>query len=173
MPDASPPVGATYGTDPGSTEQILATVRPDGTRKTPAVRGPARAPAKAPARVKGAWPEVTAPPANVPPGWLPPSDAPAPTQTPTPPAPAPTPKPTGPVLAGNPVPAPPTAPGSALTGFDTCAAPSLPTMKAWRAKYAATGICFGGQMMGCGPSNLSTSWVQRGSTMGWSLLPTS
>jgi hypothetical protein len=171
MPDASPPVGATYGTDPGSTEQILATVRPDGTRKTPAVRGPAKAPAKAPARVKGAWPEVTTPPANVPPGWLPPSDAPAP-PTPAPPAPAPTPKPTGPVLAGNPVPAPPTAPGSALTGFDTCAAPSLPTMKAWRAKYAATGIYIGGQMMGCGQSNLSASWVQQAKAMGWSLLPT-
>jgi hypothetical protein len=35
MPDSAPPIGATYGTDPGSTKQILTTVRPDGTRSTP------------------------------------------------------------------------------------------------------------------------------------------
>jgi hypothetical protein len=84
---------------------------------------------------------------------LPPSDKPvppAPTPTPTP---TPTPKPTGPVLASNPVPAPPTTPGSTLPGVDTCAAPSLSTMKAWRATYAATAIYIGGQMTGCGQSN--------------------
>lgn len=65
--------------------------------------------------------------------------------TPTPKA-APAPKPTGPVPAGNPAPTPtqsvppPSAPNGAMAGFDTCAAPSLPTMKAWRAKYSATAI---------------------------------
>jgi hypothetical protein len=227
MPNASPPVGATYGTDAGSTEQILATVRPDGIRDAPAVQGvqPSalprtgdsirvtrhpviveplavlRTPAKTPARGKGAWPLVTTPPVGVPPGWLPPSDRPArptptparptatparpaptparptptparPTATPTPRASTPAPRPTGPVLADNPVPAPPSTPGHALAGFDTCGAPSLPTMKAWRAKYAATAIYIGGQMMGCGQSNLSASWVQQAKAMGWSLMPT-
>jgi len=105
----------------------------------------------------------------VPPGWLPPSDKPVPS---APPTPTPTPKPTGPVLADNPVPAPPTTPGSTRPGFDTCAAPSLSTMKAWRAKYAATAIYIGGQMMGCGQSNLSASWIQQAKAMGWALMPT-
>jgi hypothetical protein len=59
-----------------------------------------------------------------------------------------------------------------MAGFDACAAPSLPTMKAWRAKYAATAIYIGGQMMACGQSNLSASWVQQTEAMGWSLMPT-
>ena len=203
MPTASPPVGATYGTDPGSTEQILATIHADGGAKTrtgdsfratrhPVIveqavtanapaEAPARAPAKTPARRKGAWPEVTTPPTGVPPGWLPPSDAPAPPKPappkpappkPAPPAPTATPQPTGPVLADNPVPNPPSSPAAAVPGFDTCAAPSLPTMKAWRAKYAATAIYIGGQMMGCGQSNLSASWVQQAKAQGWELLPT-
>jgi len=59
-----------------------------------------------------------------------------------------------------------------MAGFDTCAAPSLPTMKAWRAKFAAVGIYIGGQMMACRQSNLSASWVQQAEAMGWSLMPT-
>jgi hypothetical protein len=76
------------------------------------------------------------------------------------------------VLTNNPAPAPPTTPKGPLAGFDTCAAPSLSTMKAWRAKYAATAIYIGGQMMGCGQGNLSASWVQQAKATGWSLLPT-
>jgi len=59
-----------------------------------------------------------------------------------------------------------------MAGFDTCTAPSLPTMKAWRAKYAATAIYIGGQMMACGQANLSATWVQQAEAMGWSLMPT-
>ena len=59
-----------------------------------------------------------------------------------------------------------------MAGFDTCAAPSLPTMKAWRAKYSAIGIYIGGQMMGCGQGNLSATWIQQSEAMGWSLMPT-
>jgi hypothetical protein len=184
MPDASPWVDATYGTDPVSTRQILSTVRPDGTRGARSggdsihvtrhpviVEEPALT--SAPSRGKDtnpAWPIITTPPTGVPPGWLPPSDPPGP----APPAsapPAPAPQPTGPVLANNPVPAPP-APGGTLAGFDTCAAPSLSAMKAWRAKYAATAIYIGGQMMGCGQGNLSASWVQQAKAMGWALMPT-
>jgi Domain of unknown function (DUF1906) len=45
-------------------------------------------------------------------------------------------------------------------------------MKAWRAKYAATAIYIGGQMMACDYGNLSASWVQQSEAMGWSLMPT-
>jgi hypothetical protein len=87
--------------------------------------------------------------------------------------PKPTPRPTGPVLASNPSPSPTQAtPGRILAGFDTCAAPSLPTMKAWRAKYAAAAIYIGGQMMACGQSNLSASWVRQTEAMGYALMPT-
>jgi glycoside hydrolase-like protein len=145
MPNASPPVGATYGTEPGSTEQILATVRPDGIRDAPAVRGgqPSALPGTGDSvRVTRHPVIVTTPPTGVPPGWRPPSDPPAP------------------------------KPITALPGFDTCGAPSLPTMKVWRAKYAATAIYIGGQMMGCGQSNLSVGWIQQAKAMGWSLMPT-
>ncbi len=87
--------------------------------------------------------------------------------------PKPAQKPTGPVLASNPSPAPTrSAPGRAMAGFDTCAAPALPTMKAWRAKYAAAAIYIGGQMMACGQSNLSASWVRQAEAMGYALMPT-
>ncbi len=180
MPDASPPIDATYGTDPGSTEQILTTVRPDGTRgarsggdaihvtRHPVILAePALAAQGQDPNPK--WPIINTPPTGVPPGWLPPSDAPAP---PAPAPPAPAPQPTGPVLANNPVPAPPATTGGTLAGFDTCAAPSLSAMKAWRAKYAATAIYIGGQMMGCSQGNLSAGWVQQAKAMGWALLPT-
>ncbi len=197
MPPAAPPVDATYGTDPDSTVRLLATVRPDsaqngtrngarngaqpGMQKGPAVKGvqPSARPrtgdsfriSRHPVIVKDtnpAWPVVTNPTAGVPPGWLPPASPPA---KPAPPA-KPTPAPTGPVLANNPAPAPPTRPKGTLPGFDTCAAPSLTTMKAWRAKYAATSVYIGGQMMGCGQGNLSAGWVQQTKAAGWSLLPT-
>ena len=49
-----------------------------------------------------------------------------------------------------------------MAGFDTCTAPSLAAMKAWRAKYAAANIYIGGQEMACDYGNLSKSWVQAG-----------
>jgi hypothetical protein len=181
MPAASPRVDATYGTNPGGAVQILATVHPAGVR--PAARprtGDSFRISRHPVIVKDtnpAWPVVTSPTAGVPPGWLPPSSPPVkpPPVKPAPvkPAPpAPGPGPGGPVLTNNPVPAPPANPNGTLVGFDTCAAPSLPTMKAWRAKYAATSVYIGGQMMGCGQGNLSAGWVQQAKATGWSLLPT-
>jgi hypothetical protein len=186
MPDKAPSIGATYGTGPGATEQMLATVRQavttqagperagDSIRSTGhpvVVRAAAHVTARNPA-----WPKagaLTGPGAS----WLTPPSTPAsspsgskftPKSTPKP-----TPKPTGPVLASNPLPVPTqAAAGGTLAGFDTCAAPSLPTMKAWRAKYAATAIYIGGQMMACGQSNLSASWVRQTEAMGYALMPT-
>ncbi len=59
-----------------------------------------------------------------------------------------------------------------MAGFDTCTAPSAAAMKAWKAKYSATNIYIGGQMMACGYGNLSASWVHQVEAMGWSLMPT-
>ena len=61
---------------------------------------------------------------------------------------------------------------TAQAGFDTCTAPSLATMKAWRAKFSATAIYIGGQMMACDYGNLSASWVRQAEATGWSLMPT-
>jgi hypothetical protein len=72
--------------------------------------------------------------------------------------------------------APPVQPGAgfsnAVAGFDTCTAPSLATMKAWRAKYAVANIYIGGQEMACDYGNLSASWITAVEAMGWSLMPT-
>jgi hypothetical protein len=59
-----------------------------------------------------------------------------------------------------------------VSGFDTCGAPSVPTMRAWRGAYAAVGVYIGGADVGCQRGSLSTSWVQTVTSMGWGLLPT-
>lgn len=64
--------------------------------------------------------------------------------------------------------------GRQLTGmaFDTCAAPSAETMKAWRASpYAAVGIYIGGSMRACPDGNLSAAWVADAKAQGWGFLP--
>ena len=184
LPDQAPSIGATYGAAPGAAEQMLASVRQAATKQA----GPERAGdsirisrnpvvVQAAGRVAArnpAWPKAV-PPTGPGAAWLTPPSTPAspPSGSKPKPAPKPTPKPTGPVLASNPSPAPTQgSPGGAVAGFDTCAAPSLPTMQAWRAKYAATAIYIGGQMMACGQSNLSASWVQQTETMGYGLMPT-
>jgi Domain of unknown function (DUF1906) len=72
--------------------------------------------------------------------------------------------------------APPIQPGAGFSagvaGFDTCTAPSLAAMKAWRAKYAVANIYIGGQEMACDYGNLSAGWVTSVEAMGWSLMPT-
>jgi Domain of unknown function (DUF1906) len=242
MPDKAPSIGATYGTGPGATEQMLATVRqavttqagperagdlirstghpvvvraaahitawnpawpkaealtgpgaswltppstpassPSGSTFTPKPmseprRTPAPKPMSKPKRTPAPKPKPKRTPAPKPKRTPAPKPKRTPAPKPTPkrtPTPKPTPKPTGPVLASNPSPVPTqAAPGRTLAGFDTCAAPSLPTMKAWRAKYAATAIYIGGQMMACRQSNLSASWVRQTEAMGYALMPT-
>lgn len=58
-------------------------------------------------------------------------------------------------------------------GFDTCAAPSVPTMAAWHASsaYRAIGIYVGGTNRACGPGNLTAGWVHAVTRQGWSLVP--
>jgi hypothetical protein len=160
MPDSAPAITATYGTSADEIMQVLAGVRritqqsaPTGTTAPNPVQQPSGG-----TPTPGPWPTNPAPPSWIPPSW-------------------PTPAPTGtglPTQPPNPVPSssPPPVPAGALAGFDTCGAPSLQTMKAWRAKYSVAAIYIGGQEMGCGYGNLSKSWVQSAEAMGWSLMPT-
>ncbi|MFH9723352.1 DUF1906 domain-containing protein [Streptomyces sp. NPDC017254] len=57
--------------------------------------------------------------------------------------------------------------------FDTCEAPSLAVMKAWRSSpYGAVGIYFGGRGRGCPTQReLTPAWVASAHAMGWRLLP--
>ncbi|MFF6834206.1 DUF1906 domain-containing protein [Streptomyces sp. NPDC012438] len=79
-------------------------------------------------------------------------------------------------------PAAPASPGAAasttpvhFTGkaFDTCEAPSVETMRAWRGSpYGAVGIYFAGRGRGCpGQRELDSGWVASVQAMGWRLLP--
>jgi Domain of unknown function (DUF1906) len=189
MPTSAPAITATYGTSPDQVMQVLAGVHqitqqpaPAGSAAPDAVRasgqqpsgamatpGPSPAPAGA-AATPGPSPMASQPPTSfpTPPSWIPPSWIPPSWPTP---APTGTGSPTQPVNPG-PSSSPPPASAGGLAGFDTCGAPSLATMQAWRAKYAAAAIYIGGQEMGCGYGNLSKSWVQSAEQMGWSLMPT-
>lgn len=60
------------------------------------------------------------------------------------------------------------------SGFDTCAAPPLSTLRAWRqsSPYRVVNIYFGGRNRGCDQPNLTKAWVRDAHAMGWRLLPT-
>ena len=57
-------------------------------------------------------------------------------------------------------------------GFDTCAAPTLTTMAAWRRSYAVANIYIGGAARGCAQYNLSKTWVRGARRLGYRLIPT-
>jgi hypothetical protein len=61
-------------------------------------------------------------------------------------------------------------PFAPVKGFDTCSAPSLDAMRAWRRDYSTVGIYIGGVNRGCGYGNLSASWV-KSATARWGILP--
>ncbi|MFF2509344.1 glycoside hydrolase domain-containing protein [Streptomyces sp. NPDC058067] len=67
------------------------------------------------------------------------------------------------------LPAPQTYTGRA---FDTCTAPSLSAMKAWKTGfYGAAAVYVGGKNRGCAQPNLTASWVKSVSASGWKLVP--
>ncbi|MGW0465685.1 DUF1906 domain-containing protein [Streptomyces sp. NPDC003027] len=132
---------------------------------------------------------VLAAPATAP---APPEAAPAPparADAPAPPAPAfappaapspsdPLPDDPSPAASTSPASVPPAAPAAPYQrflgrAFDTCEAPSLAVMEAWRASpYQAVGIYFGGRGRGClTQRHLTPSWVASVHAMGWRLLP--
>lgn len=57
--------------------------------------------------------------------------------------------------------------------FDTCQAPPLATMKAWRSSsYRGVGVYFAGRGRGCpNQQHLSRSWLASVNGMGWRVLP--
>jgi len=59
-----------------------------------------------------------------------------------------------------------------VSGFDSCTAPTLATMKVWRQRYAAIGVYIGGANSACLYGNLSKAWFKSAAAMGWGMLPT-
>jgi Domain of unknown function (DUF1906) len=57
-------------------------------------------------------------------------------------------------------------------GFDTCSAPSLAAMRAWRENFVAANIYIGGPARACPDGRLSRRWVAAVRAMGWRLIPT-
>ncbi|NED95701.1 DUF1906 domain-containing protein [Phytoactinopolyspora alkaliphila] len=58
-------------------------------------------------------------------------------------------------------------------GFDTCTAPSLSTLRAWRSSsFSTVNVYFGGINRGCRQPQLSRTWVREATAMGWKLMPT-
>ncbi|MEU4360477.1 glycoside hydrolase domain-containing protein [Promicromonospora sp. NPDC023987] len=59
-------------------------------------------------------------------------------------------------------------------GFDTCTAPSLTALKAWKgtSPYQVVNVYFGGNNRGCEQPNLTAAWVRDANIAGWKLLPT-
>ncbi len=57
-------------------------------------------------------------------------------------------------------------------GFDTCSAPQLSALDAWRASpYRAVGIYLGGANRACPDGSLSSFWVGVAGSAGWGLIP--
>jgi hypothetical protein len=186
-------VSATYGPEPGLMRRVLRSLRVARTGDPAALRQSALAPAasrrartstreaSAPARRSAAPTSPPAPshtvvtPQQVPssvvsPSTVPPSTAvsgshdgaPASPSSPPSGTPSPQPTPTASLTARTSVP---------VKGFDTCTAPSLDAMRAWRKTYSAVAIYIGGADMACGYGNLSASWVAEVREMHWSLIP--
>jgi hypothetical protein len=61
---------------------------------------------------------------------------------------------------------------SARHGFDSCTAPSVTAMRAWRRAFSAAAIYLGGAEASCAAGNLSAAWVRSVTSMGWALMPT-
>ncbi|GAB3983201.1 hypothetical protein GCM10029978_089180 [Actinoallomurus acanthiterrae] len=57
-------------------------------------------------------------------------------------------------------------------GFDTCNAPSLDAMHAWRGEFVAANIYIGGVSRSCPDGRLTHDWVAAVRNMGWRLIPT-
>lgn len=56
--------------------------------------------------------------------------------------------------------------------FDTCTAPTVAQMTAWKSSpYKAIGIYIGGVNRGCAQPQLTSSWVSSVTRMGWKLIP--
>ncbi|HEX4087696.1 MAG TPA: glycoside hydrolase domain-containing protein [Trebonia sp.] len=59
-----------------------------------------------------------------------------------------------------------------VSGFDSCTAPTIATMRVWRRQYAAVGVYIGGANSACAYGNLSAAWFKSAAALGWGMLPT-
>ncbi|RFS85581.1 DUF1906 domain-containing protein [Actinomadura spongiicola] len=66
----------------------------------------------------------------------------------------------------------PARPWTRGRGFDTCTAPSLATMRAWRPSFEVTNIYIGGAARGCAQPNLTEAWLGAVRDMGYRVTPT-
>jgi uncharacterized protein YraI len=70
---------------------------------------------------------------------------------------------------------PTSASATRLTGyaFDTCSAPPLATMQAWKiaSPYQGVGVYIGGVSRSCAQPNLTATWVTATSLQGWRIIP--
>lgn len=58
------------------------------------------------------------------------------------------------------------------SAFDTCTAPSLSQMRAWKASpYGGVAIYVGGPNRGCSQPNLTSTWTRTVTREGWKLIP--
>jgi hypothetical protein len=156
--DSGAKVLGTYGAEPGVIQQVLGSLHlaPAHAVQTPQSGSVPAQPGSQP----GAQPAKPAPSKNVtytswrgvPAHW--------PVEIVQPPLPQP--------------PLPPVTPTPLhpVGGFDTCTAPSVATMRAWRSDYSAVGVYIGGTNSACAYGNLSASWVRSVTGLGWGLLPT-
>ncbi|WP_157430822.1 glycoside hydrolase domain-containing protein [Actinomadura macra] len=155
LPEAGVSITGVYGTDPARLQRIL--------------RG---------ARLTSAWPEEPGRPGQ------PASPDRRPTRRGA--GPGPTDEPTDgpslnlPSLIGPPVDTPDAPDGVEETegawvsgkGFDTCTAPALASMRAWRPSFKVTNIYIGGAARGCAQPNLTRGWVREVRQMGYRITPT-
>lgn len=147
LPEAGVTITGVYGSDPEALQRILRGTRLTGRRTA--------APSK---------PDVRRMATTVPTA---PAEGTAPSGGPVPPK--------APVADES----PPSSQGTALErswvrgkGFDTCTAPSLATMRAWRPSFKVTNIYIGGAARGCAQPNLTASWVRQVRAMGYRLTAT-
>jgi Rv2525c-like, glycoside hydrolase-like domain len=163
----------TYGSDPGIVEQVLNTLQLAPSGPMPAKPVPA-------VQFAPVTPHAPVVPAVPAPAGTATSGPPKPSAGPADKASAgPTPTYTNwrgvpahwPVQIVQP-PKPPPKPFHPVSGFDTCAAPSTATMRAWRGSYSVVGVYIGGANAACASANLTAGWVQTVAAMGWGLLPT-
>ncbi|GLW62851.1 hypothetical protein Arub01_10950 [Actinomadura rubrobrunea] len=176
LPEAGVQIRGTYGEDPTVLEQVLR-----GTRLTSEWTGAQRGAAN-PADPPGSdafglleqlLPWLTGPSEPAPP---PRPSAPRPHVKPRPPV---EPSPDKPRDASPPKPKAgkphkPRKRKSWVTGkgFDTCTAPSLRAMAAWRRSFKVANMYIGGAARACAQPNLNRTWVRKVRRMGYRLIPT-
>ncbi|GAA0584706.1 DUF1906 domain-containing protein [Actinomadura livida] len=165
--EAGVTITGVYGTDPAALQRMLRGARLTG-------RPPAASRVPETSRT-GAGHESPGPRE---PGPLPPSPSvaePARPDTPRPGSPRPGPSESStPRASGSQAGAAPAAPKKWVRGkgFDTCAAPSIAAMKAWRPSFKVTNIYIGGAARGCAQPNLTERWVREVREMGYRITPT-